>query len=100
MYTLMYVCTYVQGWLTGFPMLVLQVTCLIACALSFLPRSCPAPYAVNIIRRWGMMEAMGSILRFFTYISTTLPGAADHCVPSKSPHTRHCLYKLQYLPRR
>lgn len=75
-----------KGWLTGFPMLVLQITCLGACALSFYPRSTPAPYAVNIIRRWGMVDALGSILRFFTYISTTLPGAADHCVPSKNPH--------------
>ena len=75
-----------KGWLTGLPMLLLQLTCLTACALSFLPRSTPAPYAVNIIRRWGMMEAMGSVLRFLTYISTTLPGAADHCLPSKNPH--------------
>ena len=76
----------IKGWLTGLPMLLLQLTCLTACALSFLPRSTPAPYAVNIIRRWGMMEAMGSVLRFLTYISTTLPGAADHCLPSKNPH--------------
>ena len=40
-----------KGWLTGLPMLLLQLTCLTACALSFLPRSSPAPYAVNIIRR-------------------------------------------------
>ena len=78
-----------KGYFTGFPMLILQVTCLISCAASFVPRSAQskAPgFAINIVRRWGMMEAMGTVLRFFTYISTTLPGAADHCLPSKNPN--------------
>jgi hypothetical protein len=73
-----------QGYLTDSPMCVLQVVLIGACAMSFVPRPTrpPAEYAVNIIRRWGMMIAMGNTLRFLTYMSTTLPGSAKHCLPS------------------
>jgi hypothetical protein len=52
--------------------------------MSFIQRRTgpPASYAVNIVRRWGMMIAMGNTLRFLTYMSTTFPGSAKHCLPS------------------
>jgi hypothetical protein len=65
-------------------MCALQAVLVGACAMSFVPRRAgpPAPHAVNIVRRWGMMIAMGNTLRFLTYMSTTLPGSAQHCLPS------------------
>jgi len=72
----------IKGYYTDSPMAVLQFVLFGACILSLVPRQTPTPYAVNIVRRWGMMIAMGNTLRFLTYISTTLPGAADHCLPS------------------
>lgn len=75
-----------KGYVTGLPIFILQVTCILACLASFFPHHKKRVYAVNIIRRWGMMEAMGSVLRFFTYISTSIPGAADHCVPSRNAY--------------
>jgi hypothetical protein len=73
-----------QGYWTDSPILALQTTLLSASFMSFVPRrnSPPAPYVVNIWRRCGMMVGMGNILRFLTYISTTLPGSAKHCLPS------------------
>ena len=59
----------------------LQVFTLLSCAACFFPISDNPPYAVNIVRRWGIVEAQGTILRFLTYGSTTLPGAAEHCLP-------------------
>ena len=73
-----------QGYWADSPILALQTTLIIASCMSFVPRrnSLPAPYVVNIWRRCGMMIVMGNILRFLTYISTTLPGSAKHCLPS------------------
>ena len=72
-----------QGYLTDSPMFVLQVILIGVCSLSFVPcrTGPPAAYAVNVVRRWGMMIAMGNTLRFLTYISATLPGSAKHCLP-------------------
>ena len=75
-----------SGYATSVPMFTLQATCILACLASFVPRHTNTAYAVNIIRRWGMMQAMGSVLRFFTYMSTSIPGAADHCVASMNAH--------------
>jgi hypothetical protein len=73
-----------QGYLTDSPMFALQLVLIGACVMSFVPcrTSPPAAYAVNILWRWGMMIAMGNTLCFLTYISTTLPGSAKHCLPS------------------
>ena len=73
-----------QGYLTDSPMVALQLVLIGAGVMSFVPRPTrlPASYAVNMIRRWGMMIGMGNTLRFLTYISTTLPGSAKHCLPS------------------
>jgi len=73
-----------QGHLTDSPMCALQAVLVGACAMSFVPRRAgpPAAYAVNIVRRWGVMIAMGNTLRFLTYMATTLPGSAKHCLPS------------------
>ena len=85
-----------KGYVTGLPIFILQVTCILACLASFFPHHKKRVYAVNIIRRWGMMEAMGSVLRFFTYISTSIPGAADHCVPSMNVYITHNQPKTVY----
>jgi len=75
-----------KGFWTDQPMYILRVVLLLASVISFVPqrRCLPAPYVINIWRRWGMMIAMGNILRFLTYISTTLPGSASHCLPSNA----------------
>lgn len=75
-----------KGFWTDQPMYILRVVLLLASVISFVPqrRCLPAPYVINIWRRWGMMIAMGNILRFLTYISTTLPGSAAHCLPSNA----------------
>jgi hypothetical protein len=73
-----------QTKFTGTPILILQIVLSIACIMSFVPRinlSCAA-FVVNIWRRWAVMIAMGNCLRFLTNISTTLPGSANHCLPS------------------
>jgi hypothetical protein len=72
-----------RGCWTDSPILALQIALLSASFMCFVPRRrCPAPFVVNIWRRCAMMVAMGNILRFITYISTTLPGSAEHCLPS------------------
>jgi len=73
-----------QGYFTNFPMLLLEIILSCTCFMSFVPRTTapPAAYAVNIIRRFAMMVAMGQTLRFITFMSTTLPGSAKHCLPS------------------
>lgn len=39
------------------------------------------PYVVNMFRRFVCVLALGHALRFVSYIGTSLPGAADHCMP-------------------
>ena len=38
------------------------------------------PHLVNMTRRILEMITLGSVLRFITFIFTTLPGAGDHCL--------------------
>jgi len=73
-----------KGFWTNQPMYILRFVLLLASGMTFLPqgKSQAKSYVVNIWRRWGMMIAMGNILRFLTYITTTLPGSAAHCLPS------------------
>lgn len=73
-----------RGILTTLPMSVLQAFTLLSCAACFFPISKNAPFATNIVRRWGMVEAVGTVLRFLTYTSTTLPGVAQHCLPENT----------------
>lgn len=40
----------------------------------------PKPYFVNMFRRFATTLAIGHTLRFASYIGTSLPGAADHCM--------------------
>lgn len=75
----------VKGYVTNVPLFLLQITCVATCVLTFAPIAPKAPFAVNILRRWGAVEAIGTLLRFVTYISTSVPGAADHCLLSKNP---------------
>lgn len=39
------------------------------------------PYAVNMLRRVLAMLSLGHCLRFCTYISTTMPGTTERCLP-------------------
>ena len=39
-------------------------------------------YVINVVTRLLSVVAIGTILRFFTYMSTTLPGSANHCLNS------------------
>lgn len=41
----------------------------------------PKPYFINMFRRFVSTLAIGHTLRFASYIGTSLPGAADHCMP-------------------
>ncbi len=91
-----------QGYLTDSPMVAFQLVLIGACVMCFVPRPTrlPASYAVNMIQRWGMMIGMGNTLRFLTYISTTLPGSAKHCLPSNpnivkdQPKTSDILFRI------
>jgi hypothetical protein len=39
------------------------------------------PYAVNMLRRVLAMLSLGHCLRFCTYISTSMPGTTERCLP-------------------
>jgi len=41
------------------------------------------PFVVNILRRYVTMLIMGHTLRFFTYISTSLPGTSAECLDAE-----------------
>lgn len=44
------------------------------------------PYIINIWRRYFNIITIGNILRFLTYISTSLPGPAEHCQPGSTDY--------------
>lgn len=55
------------------------------------------PYIINIWRRYFNIITIGNTLRFVTYISTSLPGPADHCQPgSTNYHKPDKWYKVFY----
>jgi hypothetical protein len=58
-------------WTMGF-------TCLISVAFG---RGKNTPFAVNMLRRVLAMLALGHCLRFCTYISTSMPGTTERCLP-------------------
>lgn len=45
------------------------------------PGKLPKPYLANMGKRFVTCFAAGHTLRAATYLSTTLPGAAEHCLP-------------------
>jgi hypothetical protein len=51
------------------------------CVLSVFSKSGYPPFAVNMLRRVMWMLSIGHCMRFLTYISTTLPGATERCLP-------------------
>jgi PAP2 superfamily C-terminal len=67
-----------------FPMLLLYLLVAALSLATFVPPSptCPPkPYFINMFRRFVSILAAGHTLRFLSYIGTSLPGAADHCMP-------------------
>merc|ERR1719444_502253 len=57
------------------------------------------PHLVNLLRRMLCVYAIGHVLRGFTYLSTTIPGSADHCLPGAEMHPpkslAECFYKVK-----
>jgi len=53
---------------------------IILCIRSFFIKEARAVYTVNVVKRLLSVIAIGTILRFFTFMSTTLPGSANHCL--------------------
>jgi len=54
------------------------------------------PLFINVARRFGCVYAIGHTLRACTYIATSVPGAADHCLISadiKPPSVAQIFYK-------
>jgi len=58
-------------WLMGF-------TCIISVLFG---KGQETPYAVNMLRRVLAMLSLGHCLRFCTYISTSMPGTTERCLP-------------------
>jgi len=56
------------------------------------------PYLANIIRRMSCAYSIGHILRAMTYLATSLPGSAEHCLPgaeSNPPKSiSECFYRM------
>lgn len=55
-----------------------------------------SPYLVNVVKRLILCLAQGHMLRAATYLSTTLPGSADHCLIGdelRPPTLMECFYK-------
>ena len=54
----------------------------VLCVISvFVGNGSRTPYAVNMLRRVLAMLALGHCLRFLTYISTSMPGTTERCLP-------------------
>eukprot|EP01062_Namystynia_karyoxenos_P073751 TRINITY_DN70573_c0_g1_i1.p1 TRINITY_DN70573_c0_g1~~TRINITY_DN70573_c0_g1_i1.p1 ORF type:complete len:399 (+),score=127.31 TRINITY_DN70573_c0_g1_i1:76-1197(+) len=54
------------------------------------------PLVVNAVRRVGVVFAIGHTLRACTYMATSIPGAADHCLIDEKidpPTLAQCFYK-------
>lgn len=59
-------------------MWAMGITCLISVVFG---KGNQTPYAVNMLRRVLAVLALGHCLRFCTYISTTMPGTSERCLP-------------------
>jgi len=73
---------------TNSPLTLLTMVLVVICARSFVVESAKEVYVVNVVTRLLSVVAIGTILRFFTYMSTTLPGSANHCLES-NPNIEH-----------
>jgi hypothetical protein len=60
----------------------------VICLRSLLCERAKEVYITNVVTRLLSVVAIGTILRFFTYMSTTLPGSANHCLDS-NPNVEH-----------
>jgi hypothetical protein len=58
------------------------------CIRSLLCERANGVYVTNVVTRLLSVVAIGTILRFFTYMSTTLPGSANHCLDT-NPNVEH-----------
>lgn len=66
------------------PMVALYLLITALSLATFIPpptNSAPKPYFINMFRRFVCVLGAGHTLRFVSYIGTSLPGAADHCMP-------------------
>ena len=57
----------------------MTMTSICFCAFLGNVKGLSKPYAINLYLRLLEPKAIAHILRFCTYVGTTLPGAADHC---------------------
>jgi len=73
---------------TNLPLTLLTTVLVVICARSFIFDNAKEVYTVNVITRLLSVVAIGTMLRFFTYMSTTLPGSANHCLDS-NPNIEH-----------
>jgi len=57
------------------------------------------PYLVNMVKRFGCVFAIGHTLRAATYLATSLPGSAKHCLdPEKVEANRPTVPEIFYKP--
>jgi len=73
---------------TNSPLTLLTMVLVVICIRSFVFENAKEVYVINVVTRLLSVVAIGTILRFFTYISTTLPGSANHCLES-NPNIEH-----------
>lgn len=63
------------------PMNVSMWTMGLTCVITVFFGKKDTPYAVNMLRRVLAMLSIGHCLRFCTYISTSMPGTTERCLP-------------------
>ena len=70
-------------YLSEIPFQILLLTTVAMLLFAQLPAKSglPKPYAVNALRRFITVFAAGHTLRALTFLSTTMPGVAVHCMP-------------------
>jgi len=67
---------------------LLTMVLVVICIPSLIFEHAKEVYVINVVTRLLSVVAIGTILRFFTYMSTTLPGSANHCLDS-NPNIEH-----------
>ena len=73
---------------TNSPLTLLTMVLVVICIRSLIFEHAKEVCVINVITRLLSVVAIGIILRFFTYMSTTLPGSANHCLDS-NPNIEH-----------
>jgi hypothetical protein len=88
----------ISGAFTDLPMKILMLL-IIGTAVFCSTKYCLSTvHSINIIRRYTFVLAIGTLLRFVTFISTTIPGSASYCLLSNThidtdkPHTIYDIF--------